>query len=594
MDAQVNSWTNTASGNWEDPKWSLGVLPNSSQAVAITNAGFKAVAINPTTVQNFPSTMTVSNLTIGGAFAGQNTLLLNFFNDEVPLRILNGLTIYGGGRILDFNSGLTVESGNVGVTNADFIQDGGTVRMTNATLILSNSRYQMTNGVFEGSEVALAASAQFDQYGGVATINSLFFVSDGTYSLQGGTLNAPGALSIVSYFNNAALFSQTGGTNRSGDVQVATSLFGAIAGYTLAGGVLMASNVSVSAGGTSCSFIQTGGADVITNQLYLLGIERHQADIRPGSYLMRGGILSAPVITVDTYGSFIQSNGITSVSDSLALRGTGTFRWHSDINGGTFMCQNVLFSGTGGDLNQTAGTFVVSNLFSFGGIATSPGGANPARFAFSGGTLTASNIDVAAKWLISASADTFRISNPGYFRLGGVLQFDSTDPTLTGRVTSENLGRFILPGDAIIDLTGDNGKLNFAGSSSEAWNPSAILVISNWTGNLSGGGNEQLRFGTNQSGLTSAQLKQIRFRAGFPPDFYSAKILNTGEVVPDKVIPPSLASLRQGNNFVLAWPVGWSLQTATNVVGPYADVSGATSPYTNAMTDPQRFFRLRQ
>jgi hypothetical protein len=36
------------------------------------------------------------------------------------------------------------------------------------------------------------------------------------------------------------------------------------------------------------------------------------------------------------------------------------------------------------------------------------------------------------------------------------------------------------------------------------------------------------------------------------------------------------------------------LLTATNVVGPYQPVSGATSPYTNDMrTASQRFFRLQ-
>src|SRR4051812_36387339 len=66
--AQVNSWTNPTSGNWDDQTaWSLGVLPTSSQSVMITNSGWKAVAINASTPVNFPASMTVSNLTIQGA-----------------------------------------------------------------------------------------------------------------------------------------------------------------------------------------------------------------------------------------------------------------------------------------------------------------------------------------------------------------------------------------------------------------------------------------------------------------------------------------------------------------------------------------------
>ena len=41
---QMNSWTSVTSGNWDQPSnWSLGLLPNSSQSVMITNAGFKDV-----------------------------------------------------------------------------------------------------------------------------------------------------------------------------------------------------------------------------------------------------------------------------------------------------------------------------------------------------------------------------------------------------------------------------------------------------------------------------------------------------------------------------------------------------------------------
>jgi beta-glucanase (GH16 family) len=47
-----------------------------------------------------------------------------------------------------------------------------------------------------------------------------------------------------------------------------------------------------------------------------------------------------------------------------------------------------------------------------------------------------------------------------------------------------------------------------------------------------------------------------------------------------------------GNNLVLNWSSG-SLQSATNVPGPWYDVVGAASPYTNPLLGPQRFFRLR-
>src|SRR6266498_1432807 len=78
--AQVNSWTTPGSGNWDQStSWSLGVRPDSSQSVFITNSVWKAVSINPSTPVDFPDSMTVSDLTIRGATNTENTLLLNYF-----------------------------------------------------------------------------------------------------------------------------------------------------------------------------------------------------------------------------------------------------------------------------------------------------------------------------------------------------------------------------------------------------------------------------------------------------------------------------------------------------------------------------------
>ena len=155
----------------------------------------------------------------------------------------------------------------------------------------------------------------------------------------------------------------------------------------------------------------------------------------------------------------------------------------------------------------------------------------------------------------------------------------------------EQLGHFVLADTAVINLAGSASRLGFANSSAETWSGSGMLLVSNWNGSASGGGAEQLKFGTDQTGLTAAQLSQMWFRVG--TNLYSAKILNTGEVVPNQVVAPPLDFSRQGSNLVLNWLPGYTLQTATNVTGPYANISGTTSPYTNDMTlAPQRFFRL--
>src|SRR5437763_6127229 len=85
--ADVNSWTKPTSGYWEEQtSWSLGVLPNQSQSIYITNAGWKAVAIGPNTAQNFPQSMQIQDLHIASPVDSHNVLLMNFSEFQVPLQ----------------------------------------------------------------------------------------------------------------------------------------------------------------------------------------------------------------------------------------------------------------------------------------------------------------------------------------------------------------------------------------------------------------------------------------------------------------------------------------------------------------------------
>ncbi|MDB6108712.1 MAG: hypothetical protein JWR69_462 [Pedosphaera sp.] len=72
----------------------------------------------------------------------------------------------------------------------------------------------------------------------------------------------------------------------------------------------------------------------------------------------------------------------------------------------------------------------------------------------------------------------------------------------------------------------------------------------------------------------------------------SGTITTSGAVL--TVIPMVNPPAFDGTNLILTWPDTVTLQTSTNgVAGPYFDVPGAASPYTNLLTSPQQFFRLR-
>ncbi len=65
--------------------------------------------------------------------------------------------------------------------------------------------------------------------------------------------------------------------------------------------------------------------------------------------------------------------------------------------------------------------------------------------------------------------------------------------------------------------------------------------------------------------------------------------IGAAAVPPSWVQPPVL----QGGQLRLEW-LGGTLQTTTNVAGPWNDISGAVSPYLNPTTNPAQFFRVKQ
>lgn len=575
--AQTNYWTNSASGNWEDLFWSLGVLPDITQSVAIVNTGAKTVTINSVTAQNHPESLAVDALTVGGG----NSLILNHVGTNIPLRAL-GILISSNATLLNFESGLIVEN-SLFVWNGKLVQDGGFVCATNTSLD-NNGAYHLTNGAFQGGAVWLgnANAGHFHQYGGranMATLDLVGHYGGSRYYLYGGDLRV-GRLRVSDYGD--AFFHQ-GGTNRTLDLEVGPST-GPV-NYFLSSGLLCTSNVLIAVGISESTFEQTGGSHIITNTLRLEGSGRNLSRI-PARYILANGSLSARFIQIE--GSvFDQTNGTTTIAESLQFNTAELgFIGTLFLRGGTFACANVSHGPIGADFVQTGGALIVTNLFSFGGYYNAPFVPRYPQYDFSGGTLTASNIDLTAEMIIGSAAQTGRITNAGYFKMAGTLTVGDAD---------EQLGRFTLASNATINLGGGNAKLSFSNSSGEDWNSATILTVTNWNGSSTGGGDDQLRFGESQSGITATQVHQIRFinPLGFPTGDHLAQILNTGEVVP--LERPMLARMHNGNRLVFNWLGNFSLQMSTNIAGPYVDIPGASSPYTNEMTgSSERYFRLRQ
>ncbi|HOH41360.1 MAG TPA: hypothetical protein PK807_13880, partial [Verrucomicrobiota bacterium] len=76
--------------------------------------------------------------------------------------------------------------------------------------------------------------------------------------------------------------------------------------------------------------------------------------------------------------------------------------------------------------------------------------------------------------------------------------------------------------------------------------------------------------------------------AGDKISFYLARA-----VLSPPLTPIPLQWQVQHQQLVLSWTnAGFHLQAAPEAIGTYTNIPSATSPYTNSLTGPRRFFRL--
>ncbi len=235
-----------------------------------------------------------------------------------------------------------------------------------------------------------------------------------------------------------------------------------------------------------------------------------------GGPISTGNILqSAPVSGVQTFTlsgqageTYTLGNSLADNANTTALvkggEGTWTLNGSHSFTGATTVNEGVLDLGLSGRLTHTESVTVNA-----------------------GGTL-----------LLGAVTGDDQVSNSAAITLAGGTIARGANEGL-----DEDLGTLTLSASSIIDF-GDSletQRLRFQASAAQSW--SGTLSVWNWTSGV-----DHLHFGTNNSGLTSGQLSQIRFYsdsgqteigAGFSPYF-----TGPGEVVP--VPEPSSTLLALG------------------------------------------------
>jgi hypothetical protein len=359
----------------------------------------------------------------------------------------------------------------------------------------------------------------------------------------------------------------------------------------MTGGSLFLGDGMLTAGkGFGASYLgnisQTGGNITVTNTLRLSG-SRILSYFYVATYNMSGGSLTALQIVLETAGTFTQSNGVIHLRQDLQIRDNGSVPSDYQMFGGSLFTSNTVLSTypQTGHFYQNGGTHLVTNTLSIGGYA---------QYSLGSGTLSAPKIIISgsptvyAQFFVSESAPPNAITNSDHMELAHAALVIPV---------SEQLGRVELYSASTLDFGHVAATIRFLDSHTNYWiqdtaNPQRFSIL-NWSGSTNGGGTDRLTFGANSSALLPSQVAQIHFidPAGFAPGTYPSQILSTGEVVP--MMPPLVTAQVSGIKLVITWPGMFTLQAATNILGPFVDVTNAASPYTNSMNLPMQFFRVR-
>jgi hypothetical protein len=349
---------------------------------------------------------------------------------------------------------------------------------------------------------------------------------------------------------------------------------------------LVTSNSTIISGG---QFFQSSGTHSIDEALTLAG--QYDRNFEPfyADYSLSNGLLRARTVSVG-FARFSQAGGTNDIAGDLVLQREDVAVSSYYLSGGRLNTYNTIVNPSfNGAFYQSGGIHTIIGTLALPGPAErfTIGPSVPILYRLSGGQLAVRDIRVSTNAIFQHTGGT--ISNSGFLTLAGGHWESAPGTNQLGVLVLESA-----PTNSSLTLSDSSTVLRFPSSLHFSWSPDARLIINNWRGSTNGGGMHQVIFGFNTSGLSPQQLAQILFRnpAGLPAGDYGTRILSTGEIVPG--LRPPVSYSKNGNQLVLQWPSGWTLQTATNIAGPFSDVN-TSSPYSHTIStsDAQRYFRLR-
>lgn len=456
---------------------------------------------------NASNTFTINNGAVG-------TLDLSFFTDPTLGLAVNGVTL---------NSTTTIQAGGM----LQFKRSANLAGATYDALVINGPI------IGQGNEIVGQGEAIVNIQNSVSTGSTLIFNNSVNLFVQGQDCNGirvQGSQAnvdafLTSSFLRTHVLSVPGSSSDQGTLTIAYN--------------------NTSFGSTPARIFTNADAPVAPSYIRL-------------GFDSQGG--NSPIVALNATGGV--SGSALSNWNGLVIKGNATVRLLSDVNFiGASSASNTTFCLEGGtlQLNDGAASPTLHSVKFTGNGELEAG-------TIAGGGPTTGGILIIAGDAIKTTTSTVYLngrimaSGGGPAGTGKGLQITAgtisqginnaiiggTNMTLSGGTYATNshnqdaglLGTLTLTATSYIDFgASSTSKIYFANSSgtSGSWTPTGDLILLNWNGTpIVGGGNTQIYFGNNNSGLTNSQLARIWFSnpTGFAPGFYQGILLSTGELVP--------------------------------------------------------------
>ncbi|MGX7871609.1 alkaline phosphatase family protein [Mesorhizobium sp. ORM6] len=492
--AQGDQWLSTnlsAYANWATTHNSILVLTfdendgtgNNQVATIVLGAGVGA-GQNSQLFDHYSLLHTIENMYHLPALGSTATAPIMTFAPESGSPTVTSITTSGTGITSgngDINAGKTVTltvnfsaavSVSAGGSPRLLLNDGGMATYSGGS---GTTALSFSYTVLSGQNTADLTVSSLDLNGSTITNGS-----GNSADLSGATnYNPAGILQVDTTVPTIAsiLTSGTGITSGNGDIN---------AGKTVTLTVNFSAAVSVSAGGTPRLLLNDGGMATYsggsgTTALsfsYTVLAGQNTADLTVSSLDLNGSTItngsgnSADLSSATNYNpaGILQVDTTVPTIASILTSGTGITSGNGDINAGKTVTLTVNFSAA---VSVSAGG-TPRLLLNDGGMATYSGGSGTTALSFSytvlagqnTADLTVSSLDLNGSTITNGSGNSADLSGATNYNPAGILQIDTTVPTIASILTSGT------------GITNGNGDLNAGKTVTLTVNFSAAVSVS--------------------------------------------------------------------------------------------------------------------